>query len=131
MLSISHDCKMRMEDWCEEWGENDSQGFLHPGKFLADLRDCKDKYIGKKHIFLFDRQWENKVDLVTDPIMDDIRSESKDLDVKWVLTSNRHEYGHKIKGWDFVKDGEVISKARLLELMVRSGVLSQEEALEY
>lgn len=131
MLSISHDCKLRVEDWCEEWGEGNSQGFLHPAKFLDDLKVNRTNYLGKKNIFLFDRQWENKIDLVHDPIMNDIREQAKGIDVKWVLTSNRHEFGDRLKNWDLVKDGEVISKEKLLNLLIISKVISKEESLAY
>ena len=116
LFAVCHDNTLRIEDWTEELGPS-TRGFSHPGKFLEDLEEQKQVYQGQENIFIFDRMWMHKIDMCTDPIMEKIRKQASDLNVKWILASNHHDLGDQIKGWDLVKDGSVLSKEELLSLL--------------
>lgn len=115
--SICHDSTSKIEDWIDFIGEDKSIGFDHPGFFLEYLKTNREQLEDKNNIFIFDRWWCQKIDMVKDPMIKQIRDECEGLSVTWVLSSNDHKLGDKIKGWDLVMSGKVLFESELLELL--------------
>lgn len=116
---IIHDNPIRISQWSDLLGDRLAGAYDHPAKFYLDL--SKNPLIFKGSVFIFDRFWPGKKDLVKTNLFQKTKLIISSIGGLVVISSMVHQDFDKINGVDLVLLGKPRTHGEMVKALAKAG----------
>ncbi|MFK7822685.1 MAG: hypothetical protein AB8G05_00905 [Oligoflexales bacterium] len=114
---IIHDNPIRISQWSDLLGEHLAGAYDHPAKFYLAISTNPEKFKGA--VFIFDRYWPGKKDLIKTNLFQKIKLIIKRVKGLIVISSMVHQDFDRVNGVDLVLLGKARSHAEMMKAFAK------------